>query len=169
MEIGPLLVGIATIVLVVAPFVYLHKAQKNKELRFLNAFLALAEKQSLKITQHELWNMIYAIGLDPQSKKIFYLKRSGEKDLTMLVDLAEIEKCRVVNRSRSMKTSHGSSKVIDRLDLGFVNRNHQKSEKYLEFFNGDESLSLRGELPLVEKWCGIINAHLKTGRKKELA
>jgi hypothetical protein len=169
MEIGPLLVGIATIVLVVAPFVYLHKAQKNKELRFLNAFLALAEKQSLKITQHEIWNMVYAIGVDPQSKKLFYMKRMGDKELTILIDLSEVEKCRVVNRSRSMKTSHGSSKVIDRLDLGFVNKNHQKPEKYLEFFNGDESLSLRGELPLIEKWCGIINAHLKTGRKKELA
>jgi hypothetical protein len=165
MELGPLFIGIAAVAAMIVPVMYVHKAQKNKEIKFLQHFLDLAKAQGINPTQHELWNINYIIGLDETSKKVFYLKKNGVEEKTMTINLAEVEKCRIANKTHTIKSSGGNSNVIDRIDLMFINRNPQKADKSIEFYNGEESMSLRGEVPLTDKWCNIINSTLKSNKK----
>lgn len=164
MESGDLIIGAIILIAVFGIIYYMHKVQKSKENKYAKAFLELAAKENIAIDQHEFWNNIYAIGIDKQSKKVLYRKKKDDKEQIALIDLNEVDKCKKVEKSRMIKTPSGSSKVIDRLDLVFVYKN-SKSEKALEFYNGDESLSLRGEVPLIDKWNEIINAALKEGKK----
>jgi hypothetical protein len=166
MELGPSLIGLAIAVAVVALIAYMHKVQKNKDLKITKLFMAEAKKYDLNIMEHELWNNKYIIGIDYLARKVFYMKIS-EQVPGKLIDLAGIARCRVAERSRKVKSSSGDGKVIDRLDLIFVQNNPQKADKVLEFFNGDESLSLRGELPIIEKWTAICNKAIREKDSKQ--
>jgi hypothetical protein len=166
MELGPSLIGLAIVVAMVAPIVYMHKIQKGKETKFIKSFFDIARNKNLNINEHEIWNGAYVIGIDKQSQKVFYMKKAGEEQ-GKAIDLAEISRCRIAERSRKIKSSSENSKIIDRLDLVFIHKDPQKPDKMLEFFNGEESLSLRGELPIIERWSAICNQAIRGKDSKQ--
>jgi len=153
--------GIGAILIMAAPVVYLVITRKRREAAFIKHFKELAAKENIHMDDTEIWNVHYAIGLDNGTKKLFYYKKMKEGEKTVAVDLANVESCRIATKSRSVKTTSGSSSVIDRIDLALLISGPQKTEKLIEFFNGEESLSLRGEPLIVEKWQGKINDALK--------
>lgn len=153
--------GLLAIAAMVAPVAYLIISKKSRETAFFKRFTDLAGEKNIHIDQSEVWSINYAIGLDGGAGKLFYYKKLKEGETTLVIDLGDVDKCRVATKSRTMKTKGGSNSVIDHIDLALSISGPQKTEKMIEIFNGQESLSLRGEPLIAEKWCGIVNASLK--------
>lgn len=165
MDLTSIIIGIFAMAFFIVPIVYIQSAQKKKRKAFLKNFLILAEQQQLSITQHELWNQYYALGLDANSNKLLYLKKRNDEEQKVLIDLAEVENCSVLNTKRTI----GDNIIIDRLALVFRFRNPKRSPQTIEFYDREVSLSLNEELKLSEKWKDLINARLSNFRKTALA
>jgi hypothetical protein len=165
MDTTSIITGIALVAVIALPFFLYHLIKRKKEKKFLNDIISLAESENATISQIEFWRERYAIGIDNTSKKLFYInKQKGKKDRT-IVDLSEIEKCRIVTASRSVKTPNGNSTIIDRLELVFTFNSSDVPEKVLEFYDCTEFMTTDGEVPLIEKWQGLVNSNLKTSKK----
>ncbi len=136
-----------------------RNSRKNEK-QFLQAFYGLAEKHQCKISQYDRWRNT-AIGIDENTGKVFFIRKLEGKEILLYVNLEEILKCRVINTSRNVSSKEGKIKVIDKLELAFTYRDKNSPEIYLEFYNADyESLTLRGELQMAEKWCEIANGRI---------
>jgi len=166
MDLASSLIGLGFVLAVIIPIVWSNIAQKNKKSKSLNNFLKFAEQQQLKITVSDVWNNIHFIGLDSEAKKLFYLKKQENDEQSVLINLLDIVSCKVVNIGRTVKTSNGSSKVIDRLELKFAFPNAKIPEKTIEFYHVDRNTAFGSELLLIEKWENLIKMTIK---KKESA
>ena len=79
----------------------------------------------------------------------------------MVVNLDEVQKCRIVKTKTSANTKEGNIELIDKLELAFNFTDKRKNEIALEFFNAEpEGLLLNDELQLIEKWYNIIQQHI---------
>jgi len=113
MDTTEIITGLALIALIALPFILHHMIKKKKETRFLNDIISFAESENATISQQEFWRERYAIAIDDTSKKILYINKQKEKEERTIVDLSEVEKCRIVTTSRSVKTPNGNNTVID--------------------------------------------------------
>lgn len=165
MEVGEVIFGLLALACFIVPVVYIQRRGRQEKKKFLKEFLQLAQQQELNLTTHDFWNHSYAIGLDPLKNKLFYLKKREGEEQQVVIDLAEIEKCRFINANRTVN----GSRVIDRLALGFGFLNSGLPEKNLEFYTKEESMAVHDELALAEKWQELINSHLSGRRKLSLA
>ncbi len=157
MELGTTIVGIVIILICIIPFALMSINNKKKEKKLLRGLSAFAERNSFKISRYELWNNS-TIGIDDTSLTIFYTRKSRDIETSQQINLAEIQKCRVINSSRTWSNKDGNFKVIDKLELVFSFQDKGKNEVVLEFYNAEyDSSTLTGELQLVEKWCKIFN------------
>jgi hypothetical protein len=165
MDTTSIITGIAIVAIIALPFILHHQIKRKKEMEFLNDIISLAESVNATISQKEFWRERYAIGIDNTSKNIFYINKQKEKKERTIIDLSEVEKCRIVTASRSVKTPNGNSTIIDRLELVFTFNSSDVPEKVLEFYDCTEFMTTDGEFPLIEKWQGLINFNLKTNKK----
>ena len=161
MDLLTAIIGFGALAVCILPLVYFQMAEKKKRNKFLYDFLVSAAEQKLVVTQHEVWGNYSGLGLDTHANKLFFLKRWADKEEKMIIDLSEVEKCRLVNVNRTVN----DNKIIDRIELAFTFRNPGKPEKTLQFYNKEESMSLNDELLLVEKWVGICNTRLLSSKK----
>jgi hypothetical protein len=164
MDTVSIITGLALVAIIALPFILHHLIKKKKEKIFLNEIISLAESENATISQKEFWRERYAIGIDNTSKKLFYINKQKEKRERTILDLSKVEKCRIVTASRSVKTPNGNSTIIDRLELVFTFNSFDVPEKVLEFYDCTEFMTTDGELPLIEKWYGLVNSKLKTGK-----
>lgn len=133
---------------------------RKNEKQFLQAFYRLVETHLCKISQYDRWGNT-AIGIDENTGKVFFIRKLGGKEIIQYVNLEEILKCRVISTTRNVSSKEGKITVIDKLELAFTYRDKNSPEIYLEFYNADyESLTLRGELQMAEKWCEIANGRI---------
>ncbi|MBW3544217.1 MAG: hypothetical protein KY428_01235 [Bacteroidetes bacterium] len=165
MDLTTSLIGLGLVALTVLPIIYFYFTQKNKRLKFLNGFLSLAAQQQVKITRHALWGHYCAIGLDENSNKLFYLKSQDNEETKAYINLADVEKCRLLIHRRTQN----KDQVIDRLELAFGFRNGNSPEKTLLFYSKEEDISLNGELQLAEQWQALISAQLVGNRRIAMA
>jgi hypothetical protein len=147
-----IIIGLLSVALFVVPIMYIQHKQKQKAGKALQEFLVMAGQLQVKPTQHELWNDRYAISLDEEQKKLFYLKKDDVKEQKHIVNLADTKRCAVVSVSRDVN----GSKIIDQIGLSLTSRTGK--DLYLGFYNKEESLNMSGELLIAQKWSGLINA-----------
>ena len=139
-------------------WIYISSLKKEKQLR--NKLFNLAATSSCAISEFDFWKNS-AIGLDKNRHRIFYIRDLKSEEFKKEVDLSEIQKCRVINASRSMHSKNGNYTAVDRIELIFTYRDKNKPEVGLEFYNTThDSLSLAGEVQLVEKWSEIVDKEL---------
>lgn len=165
MDLPTLFIGIGMVALIILPMLYFHLDQKKKRAAFLNLFKLRAQQQHVQVTQWDVWSNYCAIGLDTQAKKLYYLKKRGEQEQQLVINLSDVEKCSITH----LKRIQNEDQIIDRLELCFAMRAPKGPEKSVEFYSKDESMTLNGELQLVEKWKTIINAHLEVKRSLAIA
>jgi hypothetical protein len=164
MDTTEIITGIALIGIIIIPFFLHHLKKKKKEAKFLNDLLSLAKNEDSIISQKDFWRECYAIGIDENSKKLLYINKIKDKEQKTAIDLSEVERCSIVNASRSVKIPKGNLTVLDRIDLVFTFNRADLSEKTLEFYDSTTFMTPDGEIPLVEKWMAIINSNLKTNK-----
>ncbi|MCB9283587.1 MAG: hypothetical protein H6563_05880 [Lewinellaceae bacterium] len=158
MDASTAIIALVFIGFVTIPFVFLSRNLRSKDKQLLTTFDQVAKQENLRISQKEFWDGKYGIGIDPEGHKLLYIKKKGDSIQKVLVDLSEVEKCRILNKSRSVRTHNTASKVIDFLGLALTFSNSAREDQALEFYNVDESLTLGKELLLTEKWLKLINA-----------
>ena len=157
MELGSLIFGLFTLACFIVPVIYLQNVKKQEKKKFLQDFNLLAKQQGLEISQADFWNHSYAIGIDSQKQKLFYLKKNNEQEQKILVDLAELVSCQIINKSRYEQ----DTMMVDHVLLSLTYQNPGVAEKTLEFYDKNESMTIDDELQLSEKWNTIINSQLK--------
>lgn len=164
MDKGSAIIVLVIVALIVLPFIFHNLYKKMKDMKFLRDFRNLAEKEKIVITQKELWNNCYAIGIDNDSKKIIYAIKQKEKVEGTLIDLSEVEKCRIAHINRTTKSQDGKNNISDRLELIFTFRKSDIPEMVLEFYDSKEFMPTDKELSLIENWLQIINTNLKSSK-----
>lgn len=157
-----IIIFLAIVILCAIPIIIVNSKKKKKEKLFIQVLLDLAEKNNCKLTERDLWNNTQ-IGIDKDAGKLFFVKKTDAEEVTKVVDLSEIQKCRVINTSRTVNIKDSVQTVLERLELAFVNQDKNKPEIILGFYNSAiDSLSLRNEFQLTEKWSGIVNSTIST-------
>lgn len=160
LDLPTLLIGVGMVALIILPILYFHLDQKKKRAAFLQLFKLRAQQQQVQAEQCDMWSNYCAIGLDTQSKKLFYLRKNGEQEQQLAINLADVEHCTVNN----LKRMHNGDQIIDRLELCFALRAPKGPVAIIEFYSKDESMTLNGELQLIEKWKTLINANVEIKR-----
>jgi hypothetical protein len=162
MDTGATIIVLGIVALVTLPFLFNNLYKKYKNQKFMKEFIRLSEKENIKISQKELWNNCYIIGIDNNSKKIFYTIKRYNNVETSLIDLAKVESCRISKIYGTLKAQSGNKKMEDKLELVFVFRNSDIPEKALEFYKSTEFMPNENDVALIENWSRIINSNLKT-------
>jgi hypothetical protein len=157
------IIMLGLVVIITLPFLIIYIIKKRKDIKFLSHFTNLAQKEKIMISQKEFWNHSYAIGIDNNSKKIIYANRLKDETTGTIIDLADIEKCRIVTINNSIKNQNGKNPKTDRLELVFTYRNPAIPEKALNFYENAEFMPNADECSHIENWYRIINSNLKQG------
>ena len=160
MNLGSAIIGAIAIAICVLPFVIINRSNKKRKDVLLQGLTKLAAEHGRQLSQYELFAH-FGIGIDKQQNFICFYKAMKDQSLEKCIDLNEIQSCKLLQSTRTIKQQEGSHNVIDRLELSFVSKLKQQAETRLEFFNIDENPELFGELQAIEKWSKIINAQLK--------
>ena len=158
-DLGSAIVGAGTIVICAVPVIMMNRSIKKREKKFLQSLSEIATRNNCRINRHEIFGS-FAIGIDESKNFVFFSRRTKDKEIDHTVNLGEIQKCQVINTSRTIKNKDVNQKVIDRLELSFSPFAKNKPEFKLEFFNADDSARLHGELQSIEKWSKLINDRL---------
>jgi len=133
-----------------------------KKMKFLKDFTQLSEREKLTFSEKEIWENCYAIGIDSGSKKLLYYNSREGKGTGTLIDLSEVESCRLVITDRHIKGQNSSNNYSNRIELVLSLTNSKKSEKVLEFYNNAEFMPDTDEISKVEYWLNINNSNLKS-------
>lgn len=164
METGTLIFIAILLLLIIIPIAIINRNHKKKEKQFLQSIADLAAKNNCRISEHQLWNNTL-IGADREARQLFFIRKTKETELARQVKLSEIQKCRVVNSSRSVSTKDANYIVTERIDLVFTPRAGNEPEMGFEIYNSKfDSLTLQGELQLAEKWAAIANSMIADSR-----
>jgi len=157
-------IGLVIIALTILPFIIFYLVKKMRQMKFMKDFIVLSEREKLKISQKEMWKNSYAIGIDDDSKKLFYFNKLKDKEKVTLIDLSEVERCRVVSTDRTEKKQYGDSGPTNRLELVFTYKNSSIPEKSLEFYNRAEFMPSADECSHIEGWLNSVNSILTNGK-----
>lgn len=156
MDLGTAIIGAISIILCALPFVMIRRSRKKREKVFLQSLSEIASKNNSQITQNEIFGS-FAIGIDEIKNFVFSYRSVDDNVSEQIIDLGEIQSCKVINTSKTFTNNDASQKVIGRLELSFIPTAKNKPEIRLEFFNTDVNPQLNGELQSIEKWAKHIN------------
>jgi hypothetical protein len=165
MDTGSAFIILGIVAIIVLPFIFHSLYKKRKDMKFMKNFISLAEKEKIAISQKELWNSCYIIGIDNDSKKLLYINKRKEGAQEILIDLTEVENCRIASVNKTLKGQSGNRNKSDRLDLVFTFRKSDIPEKSLEFYDSTEFMPTDKENSIIENWLNIINSNLPGSRK----
>ncbi|GAB3196254.1 hypothetical protein ABID22_002830 [Pontibacter aydingkolensis] len=163
MDLETLIIGAISLAVFIVPIILIQSKQKAKKNKLLSEFLASGEQQQLRITQYDFWNQCYGIGLDEVQQKLFYANKCAGKEQQLVINLAEVSKCRLVSEKREVN----GNVVFDLIGLHISFRNPKLPDQHLEFYNKEISLSLMDELQLAEKWNALSNKLISGAKASE--
>jgi len=159
MDIVTILIGLVVSVICVVPFIIIRKNKRKRETESKELISRLAAKSNSKVDAYDRWNKAI-VGIDSLNRKLFFIKKIKDMEIQHAIDLSGIQMARVINSQRS--AINGNYTVIQKLQLGLLSKDKDKSETLLEFYNADyDSLTIMEELRLVEKWSKIVNSHIE--------
>lgn len=145
MDTVSIIIGLGFLAIFVLPFLFVRMANNKREKAFLERFLTLSKAKGATISESDLWNRNYAIGIDQQNKKLVYLQVIKEEEKVIDLDLSKVGSAKIL---RINKITANNDEVIDRLELVVETNVHC----VLEFYNSESSNGLTDELKLIEKW-----------------
>ena len=157
MDSNTIVIGGIIVLFGIILYILNSRSKKKKEAQFLQSLSRLAEKDNCKISQYDIWNNS-VIGIDTTQNIVFAIRKKKENETSVVVNLAEIFRCRVIEVSRTSGPKEGNAIAFDRIDLAFINKDKSKADVVVEFFDANtDRLTLTGELQLAEKWCVLVN------------
>jgi hypothetical protein len=158
------IIGLGIVVLTVLPFIIYNVYKKIRKRKFMNDFIKMSENAKLSCSQREVWKNCYAIGIDSDSKKLFYFNKKEDKEDGILIDLSGVEKCRLVATDRHVKSQYSINDKTNRIELVLTYSNSGVPEKVLELYKNAEFMPSTDDIAHVENWLSIINSNLKSSQ-----
>ncbi len=153
MDLGASFVGMIVILICIIPFILISINNRKKDEKLRLKLFDFAQRSNFVVTRYDLWHHS-SIGIDDQNEVIFFTRTVKEQAFLQQINLSEIQKCRVIITRKTASSSGG----IEKLELAFTYQNKQKQDVFVEFYNAAyDSLTLSGELQMVEKWGKIVN------------
>lgn len=159
MDSGTIIIGAASLIICILPFVFLNQNRKKAEKKRLQFLSDLAARHHCTITRHEFLGPL-AIGLDEANKYVFFIRKLHNEDIAQAVNLASMRGCQIVKNSRTIHNKEGAYLVIDQLGLRFSPSDKNTPETTLEFYNAEVSMQMVGELQMAERWEKIIHERI---------
>ncbi len=147
--------------ILISPLLLLSRNRKKREKKMLQLVADIAQKHKCKIAYHDFCGD-FVIGFDDAKSYVFFYKKEDDKASEIFVNLADFQKCTIINIGKSVVNKLGNYKVIDLLALNFVPNSKTKHEIRFEFYNSEKNSQISSELQLIEKWSKQLNDHLKT-------
>ncbi len=135
MDLGTTITVLVILLIGVIPFALMNRSNKKREREFLEALNKLAEENSSKISSHDIWSNS-AIGMDEITNMLFFTIKAKGSQTVEQINIADIQKCKLINTSRNFSNNGVNSKIIDKLALVFT------------YFD---------KLQLAEKWSKMVN------------
>ena len=144
---------------IAALFLYFQRKQRNEQNKARLHVDKLGKEKGLTFSLYEFWGSGYAIGLDTSKKVLFYLYSVAGKEEYSLVNLADVERCTVINDHRNVN----ENRVIDQIRLSFTFKGSRAHQSLL-FYDKETNLSFTNELLLAEKWKSIVCSNISTSK-----
>jgi hypothetical protein len=148
-DLTTIIIAVIGLSIFIIPVILDRLSEKKRSKGIETEFLALAKNQNVKISHYDVWRNSNAIGIDQNSKKVFFLKKQKESNQEILIDLAQVKKCRIVKTDSK-----------NHIGLTFTFSEAGKPETTLDFYSKNRDNNPDGEYKLAEKWLGIINLKL---------
>ncbi len=162
-DIDPVTLSVSALCLVgfIAPLVLQSFKNKNKLTLQQATFTEFADKHNARPTLHEQWRNHYHLGIDPDAKKVIY-HRFGSYPEQTVIDLEEVKKVSVQEKSRVVMVGKEKRFIIDYLALQFHFKDESHSPKTIETYDGELYSDMAGERGLTEKMKDQIEKLLKS-------
>ena len=167
MDLGTTITVIVILLIGVIPFALLNRSNKKREKEFLEALNKLADENNSKISSYDIWSNA-AIGIDDTNSMIFFISKANGLAKVEQINIAEIQKCKLINSNRNFSSKGINSQIIDKLELVFTYFDKSKTENIWSIY--DESINhsaLTGELKLSQKWSKIVNEKIAILEKRK--
>ena len=163
-EPGTIITAILFLLVCSIPFILLRRNARKREKQFIDQLITVAQKNNCNITKHSFWGHA-AIGIDENAHMVFFTKKTAELETGQQLALQEIQKCRVINTSRTERND-GNFAMTDKLELAFEPKDRNKAQTAFTFYDSShDGAMLTGELQMAEKWCRIINDKIGSATK----
>lgn len=165
MKTGTLIIGLVVILLITIPLTLLNIKKNKKKKEFIRKLYDFAKKNNCEISEFDHWGTTL-IGIDKTEGKLFYIKNRTDTMVEKMIFLNELQKCRIVNTSRTVKIQNQSNIVTDKLELIFTYYDKNKSDDIIGFYdNAFDGLALTDELLMIDKWEKTINTFVSDKAK----
>lgn len=157
MDFGTISVGIIGLLACAVPIILSIISRKQKQKQLLNTLRSYASQHNCEIEQYEVCGN-YIIGIDKNNSAVFFESKIDDQINLQHAMLNNTKDCNLVKRSRNIS---GYGNVIDSLVLNFSPLKSTDKAVELEFYNGEISSQLAGELQSIESWHATIKQQLK--------
>ena len=116
-----IVIGVTLVLLGVVFYALSVNSKKKKERQILQILAGVTGNDDCKISKYDILNHA-VIGFDEFSNSVVVSRNVAGEESSQIINLAEIQRCRVSELSRSFSTKEGTIKAFDRIDLVFVNK-----------------------------------------------
>lgn len=161
-DITSIIIAIAGLSTFFVPIAFDKHKKKNQAKQHLSVFIQDAAAQNIQITEYDVWHEKSIIGIDKTSGFIVCRNELSTKPETVIIDLSEVQRCKMFKSDRSVIMQGKTLLVTDKVGLLFTHKNQKKPDKKLVFYDAGRGPALSVEIPLSEKWATIINGNLNT-------
>ncbi len=154
-----LVVSIIFVFAIIAPFVYHGLKNKKHQKTQMENFQSFAKTIGVKPAKIENWRNLYLLGLDPNSKILLYFKDGLNPEQTF-INLEEVVKINIYEKSRIVELGVEKRNVLDYLGIQFNFKDHYKPEKIIEIYDAEIFSGQDGESVLAKKWVELLKSQL---------
>lgn len=165
METKTLILGAITILVLVVPFVYVYIKNHKKDSKTKSILTKYADAENSKIDESDTLSN-FAIGIDYNQYKLFFIKHSKNNETEQIIDLNEIKNVRLVNEKRAVKIGKTSTLVVEKIEIVLTSNIPNKPDYILGLYDENINFVLGGEVQLADKWVAILETALKQGQSK---
>lgn len=154
-----LFVSIIFIIAISSPFVYYSFKNKKHQKNLMDRFQKFTETIGVNPSQIENWRNLYFLGYDSNAKIVVYF-REGSNPETAFINLKEVNKINIYEKSRVVDSGVEKRNVLDYIGIQFNFKDHYKSEKLIEIYDSELFSGQDGEMVMAKKWIELLNRQL---------
>ncbi|MDG5491237.1 hypothetical protein [Psychroserpens sp. SPM9] len=158
MNLGITITSAVLLLLVVAPVALIQQQQKKKEKNLLKALKTLTNQHHATLSEYDVFRN-FAIGMDSETKRLFFYKKDNSNIIAQHFDLNEFTSCGILKSKKA--SPQNKSEQIAKLQLILNPKHHSKAHEAIEIYNQESDFQLDGELDVLHKWERLIQNSLK--------
>tara|TARA_R110002096_G_scaffold329006_1_gene522973 strand:+ start:4882 stop:5373 length:492 start_codon:yes stop_codon:yes gene_type:complete len=160
-DLESIIIGSGLLLVFICPLIYIQLKQKLNIKKYTQVFLDTAQSHNLIISDFDIWNSGYGIGIDKKAGVLFYHFSKSGNEISQIIELGKVLSCKSITERKPLQGGANSSKITQSLTLFLKLSESNPDSLGLEFYNIKYHTGLYTELPLIEKWIKLINQSIK--------